>query len=563
MSVDIVILNHNGRALLEACLPSVVRAAAASRHPCAVVVIDNDSSDDSRRFLADRYPSIRVYHQPNRGLCSYNYIVPRLSSRVVLLLNNDVKLAPDAIDPLVEPLLNNETDAGRKVWMTAPRAWLFDQQTHEGFLTAVSWRWGLIQATAHFPGCSKVAAQSTTTASAGAALAVDRATFTALGGFDPLYLPGRLEDVDLAYRAYQRGLVARYVSASHCLHRGQATFDAQYGSAATLQLALRNTLLFQWKNLRHPWHVLRQLIELPVRLVAEVIRAPFQTPDQRGLFLRALVEACGRLPAALNSRWREPTHLSLERAYFAEFAPARLASLSHSVVAARAVWQLDERQRGARHPLSRHYVLPAVWRLADSLAATRIRPWHWTTVGLCCTLLAITALIFMPASTPVAALLVWLAWLCDRVDGPLARRQQSASTLGAWLDANIDEFSDLALHVATAWAAAAQGHTFIAWSALLAFVFGKYLFIYGLANTPNSSSDERDSTTAPPQGLRALYHLPGNADVRVHLLLAALLSGQWVIELVFIAAYYNVRWLVRFARTARRLLALQRTEVAT
>ena len=53
--------------------------------------------------------------------------------------------------------------------------------------------------------------------------------------------------------------------------------------------------------------------------------------------------------------------------------------------------------------------------------------------------------------------------------------------------------------------------------------------------------------------LRTLYHLPGNADVRIHLLLVALCTGWLTAELALVALYYNLRWIVRYALVARRL----------
>jgi hypothetical protein len=47
--------------------------------------------------------------------------------------------------------------------------------------------------------------------------------------------------------------------------------------------------------------------------------------------------------------------------------------------------------------------------------------------------------------------------------------------------------------------------------------------------------------------------LPGNADVRVHLLVLALATGYLGVELALVAVYYNLRWLVRYALVARRL----------
>ena len=55
------------------------------------------------------------------------------------------------------------------------------------------------------------------------------------------------------------------------------------------------------------------------------------------------------------------------------------------------------------------------------------------------------------ASASLAAALV-----LDTSDGHLARLQGTASEFGRWLDANLDELGDMALHAAIAWAAFAR-----------------------------------------------------------------------------------------------------------
>ena len=149
-----------------------------------------------------------VVPHTNQGLCSFNDVVPRLPGRAAILLNNDVKLAADAIDPLVAPLAEPPaatSAADGPCFMTAARCLSFDGSRYEGQKTALAWRWGLVQATSLFAGHEPVILQPDLTASAGAAIAVDRDVFTQLGGFDPLYLPGRVEDLDFAFRGYQAG----------------------------------------------------------------------------------------------------------------------------------------------------------------------------------------------------------------------------------------------------------------------------------------------------------------------------------------------------------------------
>jgi len=324
MLLHLLVLNYNGRRRLAECLPSVLRAAANSVHRCHVAVIDNDSADDSLAWLAERFPQIAVIRRPNRGLCSFNDVLPSLEGPVAVLLNNDVKLDPHSIDPLVAPLLKRQPGDASRCFMTAPLCWRFDGRTYEGFRTAVCWRWGLVRATALYPGHQAVIRQPGWTASAGAALAVDRRKFAELGGFDPLYLPGRLEDLDFAFRGYLAGYHARYVPQSVMYHRGMATFGEVFGREGCDWLALRNTLWFQWKNLRHPLHLARQLLGLPVRLALDVVRAPWVPARRRWIFLRALFAALTRLGRLRSTAYRAEGTAAREREFFRRFHPRRM-----------------------------------------------------------------------------------------------------------------------------------------------------------------------------------------------------------------------------------------------
>ena len=324
MPVHILVLNYNGRRLLAECLPSIVRAAAASCHACKVAVIDNDSDDDSVAWLDRHYPRVCVIRHPNRGLCSFNNVLAELPGPVAVLLNNDIKLDPGAIDPLVEPLLESHSANDSACFMTAPLCWLFDGQTYEGFKTAVRWRWGLVQATALFEGHQPVIHAEGLTASAGAAIAVDRHRFLELGGFDPIYLPGRIEDLDFAFRGYAAGYHARYVPQSVAYHRGMSTFGRVFGSVGCDRLALRNTLLFQWKNLRDGRSILRQMVGLPIRAAADVIRLPWMAPSRRLAFIKAFAAAVARLrqlPAAPSASQDRRRRASV---FFKEFHPRQV-----------------------------------------------------------------------------------------------------------------------------------------------------------------------------------------------------------------------------------------------
>jgi len=575
-----LVLNYNGRRLLEECLPSIVEAAARSRHACRVSIVDNGSTDDSLSWLTEHYPGVDVHACENEGLCSFNRVLADSSAQVAVLLNNDIRLADDAIDPLVEPFVVQAGEASAKpgdqapCFMTAPLCWQWDGCTLEGFKTAVRWRWGLVQATGRFDGAESICHHGGETAMAGAVIAVDRQVFLSLGGFDRRYLPGRIEDLDFAYRGYMAGYRAVYVPESVAWHRGAASFGPEFGDAGCLRLAYRNTLLFQWRHIQHPWHRLRQALGIPVRLSADLCRVPMVSSERRFLFTKAWWEA--RRLAREQRMWTDTDtaddtqrsalphvsrreRLARERAYFRRFHPAALLQ------AAGAYPGELERQRDRRHPISRWYLLPTLDRGAAALASTAVRPWHLTVAGLACVLAAVAMLVLAWTPTWVAAGLVWMAWVCDRLDGKLARRQGTTSRWGAWLDANVDEFCDLSIHAAMAWAASTAALASLAdagaitsadlvtlltpWLLLTAFVFGKYMLFYGMAEgTPRDGQAAAQENAARNPGQhrwQTLYHLPGNADIRWHVAIAALTLGWLVPALAYVAAYFNLRWLIR------------------
>jgi phosphatidylglycerophosphate synthase len=217
-----------------------------------------------------------------------------------------------------------------------------------------------------------------------------------------------------------------------------------------------------------------------------------------------------------------------------------------------------ERARAANYPLSRYWLRPLAGQCAALLSPTSVQPWQVSIFGALLAGIAVGLLISFPEYSWLAAILVLAAWLCDRIDGQLARRQQTATRLGAWLDGNLDELVDLGLHVALAAAAANAGSVW-SWPCLVAFLVGKYLLVHGLLTEVTCKDhvawDELPSPTMPGdhgqrgsavRWLKAAYHLPANADVRVHLLALAIVTSCPTAELAFVAIYYNFRWIARY-----------------
>lgn len=308
------------------CMPSIVNAAKASKHECSITVVDNDSTDDSIAWLKSNFPEVQVTKHPNQGMTSLNSAVASLKSSVAILMNNDVMINAGCIDALVEPLIAGQSSEEPPWFMTAPLCRKFDGVTYEGFRTAVGWRYGLVQATAFFPDHEKRILERGPTASVGAIMAVDCKRFLQLRGFDPLYLPGRIEDLDLCYRAFLAGYHVLYVPEAVVWHRGMATYRKVFGEAGCDRLATRNTLLFQWKNLRHPWHWLKHLLWLPLRLIYDLLRAMWAPKERKLEFWRAFLGAVPRIRQAVMSPYRFKGTWKREREFFKRFGFKRMGA---------------------------------------------------------------------------------------------------------------------------------------------------------------------------------------------------------------------------------------------
>jgi phosphatidylglycerophosphate synthase len=151
----------------------------------------------------------------------------------------------------------------------------------------------------------------------------------------------------------------------------------------------------------------------------------------------------------------------------------------------------------------------------------------------------------------LASVALAVALVLDTADGHLARLQGTASEFGRWLDSNLDELGDMALHAATAWAAYSRDGR-AAWLVVgMLYAMGKYLFVVG-ATTGEAleGSGARADLPARTGRLRSLVLLAGHADVRWHLWIALAAVGRLDAALVAYALYFPARAIAGAARKA-------------
>ncbi|MES2201826.1 MAG: glycosyltransferase family 2 protein [candidate division FCPU426 bacterium] len=293
MSIHIVVLNYNGVALLQECLPSVAAAAKASPVPCKLSVLDNVSKDQSRDWVVKALPEVGWIQAPaNRILFSYIDVVRELPEEYVLLLNNDIKVEPDFIAPLWAAL-----SADPEAFLASPKNLSFEG-FYNGGRHACGLRYAIPWAGPVYPGNLEAAEKTGYTLYTANGL-FRRDRFVALGGFDPLFTwPGCWEDTDLGTRAWKRGWTCLYVPQSVIFHKGSATLEHQYEPYQRKALGWRNGFIWFYANVSSPRLRLKFLLLILPTLLAAAVTGRFFLVDA---FFRSLAS----LPKALKRRGQE------------------------------------------------------------------------------------------------------------------------------------------------------------------------------------------------------------------------------------------------------------------
>src|ERR1035437_6592632 len=188
----VVLPKWNGQDLLAKYIPSV-RTALAGNPANQILVVDNGSADGSADFLRDTFPEVTVFALPqNLGFGGGSNAGFRAARNdVVVLLNSDMRVAPDFLAPLLEGFRDPEVFAvSCQIFFTDP-----NRLREETGLTQGWWQDGGLRVRHRID--AGIDDLFPCFYGGGGSCAFDRAKFLELGGFDPLLEPFYLEDTDL------------------------------------------------------------------------------------------------------------------------------------------------------------------------------------------------------------------------------------------------------------------------------------------------------------------------------------------------------------------------------
>ncbi len=244
--VAIVILNYNGKDHLEKFLPSVVTHSQA--YP--IVVADNASTDDSVDFLKSNYPFIEVIiNKENGGFAQgYNEALKYVDSEFYVLLNSDVEVTENWLDPMLQLMKSNTKIAGCQP--------IIKSYKHKNYFEHAGAAGGFLDK--HFyPFCrgrifdqiEEDHGQYHTTRevfwSTGACMVIRSEQFHEVGGFDTTFF-AHMEEIDLCWRLKRLGFSFYVEGSSIVYHLGGGTLN--YMSPKKTFLNFRNSLFMITKN---------------------------------------------------------------------------------------------------------------------------------------------------------------------------------------------------------------------------------------------------------------------------------------------------------------------------
>jgi GT2 family glycosyltransferase len=216
-SVGVAIVSYNTAPLLRRCLNSVVADTSGP-----VLVVDNHSTDTSVELVRSEFPSVRVCAEENRGYgAAANLAVAELGTRYVVLLNADTELTPGTVEALAAYLEDHPAVA-----MAGPRI-VTATGKHESSVHRFPTPIALFLEESGIRRLLGLDRRNEWRARSadwilGAALAIRRQAFEAVGGFDEAYFLYH-EEVDLCHRLREAGWDIHYAPVATVRHVGGAS----------------------------------------------------------------------------------------------------------------------------------------------------------------------------------------------------------------------------------------------------------------------------------------------------------------------------------------------------
>lgn len=264
--VAIAILNYNGVDYLESFLPLMSDSYSGN---AKTYVIDNQSTDESIAYLKEWHPEVEIIVlEKNYGFAEgYNRGLASIDAEYVAIVNSDLQVTDQWLDPIISLLKTDETIA-----CVQPKVRSLEHKSEFEYAGAAG---GLIDVFG-YPLCRGRIFNTVEEDekqyddaidifwASGAAMVTRTELMKAFGGFDPDYFAHQ-EEIDLCWRFKNAGYRIVYEPSSVVYHLGGGTLN--YDHPRKIYLNFRNNMTTIFKNERTS----TLLWKLPARILLDMV----------------------------------------------------------------------------------------------------------------------------------------------------------------------------------------------------------------------------------------------------------------------------------------------------
>lgn len=248
VKVSVVILNWNGKKLLEQFLPAVLEHSLSDE--CRVIVADNGSTDESVAFIETNFHEVSlIVLDKNYGFAEgYNKALQRIDSEYVVLLNSDVETTPNWLNKMVD-FMNKHPEVAAvqpKILSYNEKGWFEYAGASGGFIDLYGYpfcRGRILEVVEKDNG--QYDSEIPVFWATGACMMIRKSDYTEHGGLDGRFF-AHMEEIDLCWRLNARGRRVMCLPSSVVYHVGGASLKKD--NPMKTYLNFRNNLLMIFKN---------------------------------------------------------------------------------------------------------------------------------------------------------------------------------------------------------------------------------------------------------------------------------------------------------------------------
>ena len=267
-SVTVIVLNWNGKVLLEDCLGTLEKVEYNNYN---ILVVDNGSTDDSVQYIESNFSAVDVLELDNNlgyaggNNAGFKHVLLKYDPEIVVFLNNDTIVDAHFISALVKKL--DDPDAG----ISVPKIYYAHEPERIWFNGAdINLATGKIKhRNIREMDSARLVTMEMSDYATGCCLAIKSKIFSNINGFDEAFSM-YAEDVDLSLRVKENGKEIFMAPGAKVWHKVSSSIGGEFSLkklrrkfGGLLRIYVKHANLFEWLSI---------LLLSPVLILVNLLR---------------------------------------------------------------------------------------------------------------------------------------------------------------------------------------------------------------------------------------------------------------------------------------------------